>query len=197
MNWNILDMYHGDNNDKVPNFAALKEQGCQGIIHKCTQGSYYKDPLFDQRIANAEAADLLVAAYHFGDASSVAEQIENFQSHSKGLFGFLDFERNPGSTMTPAMARTFMASMPVPAIYGSDMVRENAKALAMSFTNGLFPWCWLAEYGPHEVYAAPWTEKSTIGWQFSESGTVASFGGHVDLNIFPDLTKWGQPCKEI
>ena len=195
--WNVLDLYHGDNKEEIPDYVGLKAIGCRGIIHKCTQGSNYADPLFAARITAAVGAGLQVAAYHFGDNSPVQNQIANFHRHNLGLFSFLDFEHNANSTMTLAQARAFMVAMPIPAIYGSDMIKENAKALSLALAPALYPWLWIAQYGPVMSIPSPWSALSTIGWQFSETGGVKGIAGHIDLNYFPDLSRWGKPCNTL
>ena len=53
---NIIDIYHGN---IVNDFAALKAAGILGVIHKCTQGAGYADPLYAMRRKLATDAGLL------------------------------------------------------------------------------------------------------------------------------------------
>lgn len=202
---NVVDMFHGDNRERMPDFSALKAEGILAIIHKCSQGSNGVDELCEARIQAARDAGLLVATYHFGDGSDVDKQLDNMEKHSPVPFMWLDFERNPRSQMSPLQARQFLQSMHIPAIYGSDLLRSNAlmlgKAMASLDDNAqqIMPWLWLAEYGPHERIPLPWNADSTLLWQFSESGSFKFINGHVDLNVFNGTaeqltTKWGKPC---
>lgn len=200
---NVIDMYHGDNNEALPDFAALKAAGIEAIIHKATQGSDYVDPLCASRLQAANDAGLLIACYHFGDGSPVAAQFHNYLKTAQlipGLdFGILDFERNPsGATMQSFQAAQFLASLVelkiAPVLYGSDLPRE-AKFKSMAIVQNA--WLWLAEYGPVESIPAPWTAATTLGWQFSDTGAEPGIKGDVDLNYFPGdlISQWGKPCS--
>jgi len=201
---NVLDMFHGDDNEEMPDFARLKAQGFYAVIHKATQGSHYRDPLFAARIKAADAAGLLVGAYHFGDGSPVDTQVSNFLETTQAVprdFVCLDFENNPKSQMSGIQAAGFLARLDGrgfnPVIYGSDLIRETPVNL---FGPGSY--LWLAEYGPHENIPPPWDKNTTLLWQFSETGAAAGIRGYVDLNYFDGTrdelaAKWGKPCYPI
>jgi lysozyme len=203
MKANVLDMFHGDDKELIPNFAVLKQQGIFAIMHKASQGADYDDRLCVARLHAASAAGLLCGVYHFGDASPVEKQWQNFLSvlskltFIQPLAQALDFERNSRNTMSLIQAQQFLAMIRAPIIYGSDLVREQPiTAKPGPYT----PWLWLAEYGPHENIPAPWTKDTTLLWQFSEAGSYTGLQGHVDQNYFDGTAeelaaKWGKPCS--
>lgn len=107
----VADFYHGNPVD-LAKLAKANWNGitCPGIIMKCTQGGGYVDPAYRARKAEALAAGLLEAAYHFGTAEPVSTQVNNFLTHAAptdatGLW--LDFEDNK-SQMGLAQAIDFM-----------------------------------------------------------------------------------------
>ncbi len=200
---NVLDLFHGDNREMLPDFAAIKALGIFAIIHKATQGTVRHDPRYAARIAAARDAGLLVGAYHFGTSANPDDQADFFLSVVKpkhGDFVALDFEHNPaGGTMTVQSALHFLDCLEseglFPVVYGSDLPRENARTLCSEKMRYL----WLAEYGPHEIVPAPWSKSTTLLWQFSGSGNISHMNGHVDLNYFDGTleqlqSKWGKQC---
>jgi lysozyme len=207
MHANVLDMFHGDNREKIPNFAALKANGFFALIHKCTQGTNYVDKTCQSRIAAARDAGLLVGFYHFGDNTSPNDQVDHFMQFAKPRKGdllALDYETEPnGHTMGPIQAQNFILALfnlgfP-PVLYGSDLPREHA-SIVTTLPKNRFPYLWLAEYGPHENIPKPWVPATVLLWQFSERGSVPGVNGHVDLNVFDGTfeqlsSKWGKPCN--
>ena len=71
----VIDLSHW----QAPvDFARAKSAGIAAVILKATQGSDWIDVAFAQRFAAANAAGLLVGAYHFLDDSPPESQVENF-----------------------------------------------------------------------------------------------------------------------
>jgi lysozyme len=190
---NGVDCFHGDNNEAMPDFAAMKMQGIKFFWHKISQGNNYRDPKAVARIAAARSAGLLVGGYHFLTNADVVSQRGYFYQccNQAGMGGndqlACDFERSGSATPTPEEAYDFTSGLQItfgrplsPWIYGSDLVREMPATIAKQFAGFKL---WLAEYGPSEVLPAPWTDATKSIWQFTESGNVRGITGHVDLNI--------------
>ena len=199
---NFLDMFHGDNHEAMPDFASIKaNDGILGIAHKATQGTDYVDPHFIDRIRAASKAGLAVMAYHFGSNTSVQLQLQHFNSvcdvaNIPNLWKALDYENNKRQTMSSWLAVNFLARMSAPVVYGSGLVKQFATQLFNANPkDGV--WLWLAEYGPVEKIPFPWQKSNTIGWQYSESGSIKYVNGHVDLNVFDPavFNQWGKPCS--
>lgn len=176
---NVVDMYHG-NTITDPDFAALKEAGVYGIVHKASQGSHYEDPAYSARKVAAQAAGLLWGAYHFLDGSDPEEQAKHFLDASEitdaGADPFLlaaDFE-NSASQPSLKMLMTFMQAVDRNsppnvqcALYSGNLIRETLKAppaghvdMDMLGAGAFFSQrrLWLAEYGPKEQIPYPWNE---------------------------------------
>lgn len=210
---NIIDMYHGDNRENLPDFKAIADIGIWGIIHKASQGTSYTDPKFSDRIAAAGAAGLLVGAYHFLDASDPIAQADHFLSITDtasgshgGLLLAVDFEKSAQSE-TPALhqLQTFMSEIDKQTriscvLYSGDLIRATMQPLPGGHMHGDMIGAvdffrvhrlWLAEYGPHENIPFPWNsggEAETIAppwlWQYKSSGHMPSVIGDTDLNYY-------------
>lgn len=190
---NVLDMFHGDNRERIPDFAKLLDEGVFAVIHKATQGVSMVDPKFVERSKAASDAGMPFYAYHFGTSSIAMEQVNHFldvMSQGKDVAGgALDFEDN-ANPMTLAGAITFLHGCDLgqrfkTPIYGGNRIREKispVKSVQAIFAQRLL---WLAEYGPHERVPLPWTDANKVLWQFSETGNIGGIAGHVDLNYWP------------
>jgi GH25 family lysozyme M1 (1,4-beta-N-acetylmuramidase) len=181
---NVIDMFHGDNREAMPDFAAMKAAGVICIIHKITDGLNFTDPKAMTRIQAARLEGLKVGGYHFLRGGQIEQQANRFADISADSLDFaaLDFERSGGTTPTPLEAYTYLETLEdlrnqVPLYYGSDLVRNLPNICDWS----IFP-LWLAEYGPHDNVPAPW--KSSVFWQFSDTGDVTGVVGHLDTNFF-------------
>jgi lysozyme len=195
---NVLDMFHGDNNEKVPDFARLLSEGIIACIHKATQGVSYADQRFADRAAAAAQVGMPFYAYHFNDGSDPVEQAKKFldvisRAPSSIFGGCLDFENNT-TNMTLEGAVAFLKycdaeqnyNMP---IYSGNRIRENLSqdSASLLLYGDFFKrrMLWLAEYGPHERLPAPWNDPKTVLWQFAEDGQIGGIAGHVDENYWP------------
>ena len=109
---NMLDMFHGDNNERIPDFAALKAQGYKLVMHKVTEGASYRDGRFAERFKAAIAAGMPFGAYHFGTNEPVNDQITNLYNAlavvgATPKFLALDYEKRPPHTMSLNGAMAF------------------------------------------------------------------------------------------
>ena len=60
------------------NFARARAEGFDFAFLKATEGSTYRDPQFNTNLANARAAGMLVAAYHYQrQGTAVADRVRN------------------------------------------------------------------------------------------------------------------------
>jgi lysozyme len=209
MKANILDMYHGDNRDEVPDMVSLRANGIWAVIHKTSQGNAMVDRQYAPRRAAGIAAGLLWGAYHFMDATDPIDQAKHFldvaQPDANTLLA-CDFEK---STSTPALhqCKDFMAYVDQNApgnvmcvLYSGDLIRESLRPNAGGHQAQNMPGAemffaqhrlWLAEYGPHANVPWPWSDKTLSKmwaqpflWQFSETGRVNPIIGNVDLNFY-------------
>lgn len=208
---NVIDMFHGNNREEIPDMVALKSNGIFGIIHKTGQGTTMVDKTYGPRRAAAVKAGLLWGAYHFLTGSSSAiDQAKFFLDHAQPDENTLlacDFEK---SNATPALHQCldFMSYVDQNSpgqitcvLYSGDLIRETLKpvrgghqAQGMTGAEMFFAQhrLWLAEYGPHANIPWPWSDKTLSQmwqqpflWQFSEIGRVNPIVGNSDLNYYP------------
>lgn len=181
---NVIDMYHEDDHEAIPDFVALKNYGIIGIAHKASQGRGMRDGKYAARKAAALAAGLPWIAYHFLDNTDPKAQAANFMTAEPDpmIPRAMDYEKS-GSTPNFSTLRAFAAELPKPAIlYGGDLVRETVVpsiGYNRAWVETLL--LWLAEYGPHERIPWPWS-KAWL-WQFEETGRVPLIG-NVDGNFY-------------
>lgn len=214
---NVIDMFHGDNHEELPNFGLMQRNGIIAIIHKIGQGVSI-DPKLEVRAKACHDMGMPIFGYWFGDNSDAIKQADFALSaaHDHGLLGIaLDYEKNSDRTMTRSGMITFLAEADAQEeictpIYGGDLIRESCDPLFLK-TYGRFlsqRMLWLAEYGPHEHIPEPWPSPRApdsasdqfVLWQFSETGIIGGTAGHVDENYWPGdapslLRMWRQPLS--
>ena len=183
---NVIDIYHGN---VVNDFAALKAAGVLGVIHKCTQGANYADPLYATRRKQANDAGLMWGAYSFntGETVSHANQPVYRPCRARDQYTLmaLDFEDNPHSQMSLDQARQFLELADAQlgrslVIYSGNRVKD-----LLGNTNDSFfgsHRLWLAQYGPVARVQASWGKQWL--WQYSESGRLPGTDGQIDLNTY-------------
>lgn len=205
---NVLDLYHGDNREVVPDFAGLRVNGIWAIIHKSTEGMHFIDKTYKPRRDAAQKAGLLWGAYHFlTSVSSGADQakfmLDTIQPDADTLIA-CDFEK---SAATPSLqqCRDFMSAIDaaIPGscvLYSGDLIRETLKPHRGGFQQASMAGAemffaqhrlWLAEYGPHPNVPWPWSDKTLSQiwaepflWQFQDTGRINPIVGAVDLNYY-------------
>lgn len=182
---NVLDISH---HNIINDFAALKAAGVWGIIHKCTQGTGYVDPLYASRRKLATDAGLLWGAYTFNTGAPVAQQVDFFFSHAEpddNTLMCLDFEDNPASNMTLVQAAQFLHLADAKlgrklVLYSGNRVKDLLGGHNDTFFGSHR--LWLAQYGPTPHVQLSWRKQWL--WQYSESGHMAGTGGLLDLNHY-------------
>jgi lysozyme len=149
-------------------FRAAKSAGLEAVIIKATQGVNFVDPQFRNHLAGAQAAGLMIGAYHFGTASDAVGQADDFLkavNPGPDTLLALDYEENPsGTQMTIPIAEKFVARVHektgrFPVFYCGHLFKEqmgNAK-------HPLFAQCplWLAAYVRDP---APFVQKTWVDW---------------------------------
>jgi lysozyme len=182
---NVIDIYHGN---IVHDFAALKAAGILGVIHKCTQGANYADPLYAIRRKLATDAGLLWGAYTFNTGEPVISQVNQFISHAEPdaqTLMCLDFEDNPTSNMSLGQMRQFLQSAGT--MLGRKLVLYSGNRIKdllgnqIDFTLGGHR-LWLAQYGPVAKPQANW--RLPWLWQYSEHGSLPGTDGAIDLDFY-------------
>lgn len=182
----IIDLSHWQNS---VDFRAVKVGGVEAVILKATQGISWVDPRFIERVHLAQAAGLLVGAYHFCDASPSAIQVSHFMSVANSLRVLaIDIEANdlPGDTVSIAQAAEIAARLQAahgraPLIY---IGRYGPDGTGKGLPNSVLMRCplWLPQYNsatPTEP--AGW--GSCLFWQHTNNGPTLGVG-HCDRTSF-------------
>ncbi len=165
----VVDISHWN---RDVDFPILASAGIIGVIQKVTQGQTGVDFTYTTNKQKALAAGLLWGAYHFGDGSDGVTQAEHFLStvdDSYKTLLALDFEFNPGPSMSLEEARAFVthvknATGRFPGFYSGHYIKQQLGSnkdpvLAQC-------WFWLAQYGPTAVVPPNW-ETWTM-WQYTD-----------------------------
>jgi lysozyme len=166
----VVDLSHFNN---VTDFNTVKAAGIVGVIHKATQGTEERDPEYQARRPEAQAAGLWWGAYHFavgGDGQAQAEFFLSTAQPGPTDLLVLDFEQNPGgASMTLAEAEQFVTHVESvtgrwPGLYGGSYLKE----LLGDGQNATLAncWFWLSEYGPTPHVPANWPTWTM--WQYTD-----------------------------
>lgn len=188
----VADLSH---HNTVTSFADVYASGIRGVILKASQGSTNTDATYAQRRKDARWAGLLVGAYHFGDSSTVKNQVSNFLRVSDpdaNTLLALDWEPNGRWTMSLDQAKEFLQLVydrtgQVPVLYSGNLVKETLGDRPDPFLAKHR--LWLAQYGPKAVLPKGWDAY----WLHQFTGDGQGPGPHeipgvkdkgVDLNCF-------------
>ncbi|MBZ5600191.1 MAG: glycoside hydrolase family 25 protein [Acidobacteriia bacterium] len=166
----VVDLSHFN---ATLDFTAARQSGVVGVIHKVTQGTQYRDPLYLSHKSKASAAGMLWGAYHFGVGADGVEQGEHFLNTVNPdvqTLLVLDFEANPqGPSMDLEQARAFVTHVQdvtgrFPGLYGGHYLKQ----LLGTNTDPILAncWLWLSQYGPTPVVPPNWS-KWTM-WQYTD-----------------------------
>ena len=182
---NVIDIYHGN---IINDFTALAEAGIQGVIHKCTQGAGYADPMYAARRKLATNAGLLWGAYSFNTGEAVDAQVRQLLSHAEPdatTLVALDFEDNPHSQMSIDQARAWLTQIEASlgrkaVLYSGNRVKDLLDSRIDTYLGSHR--LWLAQYGPVARVQVSWSNYWL--WQYSESGQLLGTDGAVDFNFY-------------
>jgi len=170
----VIDLSHWQSS---VDFASAKSAGIAAVILKATQGSGWIDATFAMRFNAANAAGLLVGAYHFLDNSPPELQVENLLSVAGDCRVLaLDAEPNGiGGTVTVAQAaeaaaRLHMATGRAPLVY---IGRYGSDGRGTGFPNAVLSRCplWLPAYNSRPICPLGWSRWAL--WQHTD-GTTGS-----------------------
>lgn len=184
---NVVDISH---HNTVNDFAALKAAGVLGVIHKCTQGANYVDPMYTTRRKLALDAGLLWGAYTFNTGEPIVLQVKNFIAHAEPdvqTLMCLDFEDNPASQMSLAQCRQFLTSFNTAlgrkaVLYSGNRIKD---LLGVQIDHWLGSHrLWVPQYGPAAKTQGSWAGNWWL-WQYAENGRLSGTDGAIDLNYYP------------
>lgn len=187
-----VDVASYQKNMTQANYNKLKELGVKAVIVKASEGSFYQNPYARNQLAQAQAAGLKVAAYHYVHFSNQSDAI----SEAKYFADTLD-------------SLGFSKSYPVVAdVEDSDVtgnVSDNLNAFwdtlsARGYSNHVVytgryytysdaiiktvgdSRAWIAQY-PYTPSANNLWNTGYGAWQFSSSAMIPGYSGRVDVSI--------------
>lgn len=185
------------------NYQALKNAGVKTIIVKLTEASNYVNPYAASQIANARAAGLNIAVYHFNDFANSA------QAYGEGQYFVNELKTLGLSTSTPVIAD--MESSYVQYRGVANDLNSFWRALSDAGYNNHIVYCsiaydeaygvsstvgkkktWIAQY-PYSPSSSNLLNTSYGAWQFNSHGRIGGYSGDLDVsidynNIFGDTT---------
>jgi lysozyme len=188
----VIDISH--HNGKSLNFNSAKADGILGVIHKASQGTTSRDPMYKTNRKKVHDAGLMWGAYHFATGSDGVMQAVNFLDavgDPQDVLMVLDLEPNPtGPSMNLIEAHGFVTHVfeqtgRYPGLYSGHTIKE----LLGSNKDPLLAncWLWLAQYGPTAVVPPNWPTWTM--WQYTDGavgGDPKSVKGigHCDRDRF-------------
>jgi lysozyme len=192
-NRKVLDISHWNT---VSDWAAVKNAGVIGIIHKATEGTSYKDPNYDGARKAAQSVGLMWGAYHFANGSDPKKQADFFLGVAdldNNFLYALDWEDDPGGdTMTGGQARTFIEHLEKnigekrTVIYSGNTAKEALGSYKDTFFGARR--LWLAQYSTDPKPQVSWDDWWL--WQYSDGQNgpqphgCPGVSGDVDTNSY-------------
>lgn len=173
-----------------------------GIV-KATEGVTYKDPSFENHVAQLSQLNKLIGCYHFArpdnqtNDTSMIRSADHFLRvvDNEGLIGkailILDWEQRPTERtdlMEVWLDRVYEATGITPFLYASSSFIKAKKKIIKTIGVPI----WAAQWPTNQVMREwpddffiemynPFETGWTI-WQFSSTGTWPGFNGRVDYN---------------
>lgn len=196
----ILDIYH---DNVIPSFADAKQAGLAAVIHKTSQGTWMRDPLYRSRKQEVTGLGMLWGAYHFGELPNPRNQADIFL----GIVGndantriCLDLEpntQNNHGNMNLASAEEFLTYVQFvtgrwPMVYTADYYIKDIGG----YESPVLAKCelWVAAPEAVPVVPKPWT-KWTL-WQFT-NGEDGPFPHRLHGLGANDLNTSGLTLEEL
>ncbi|KST98557.1 GH25 family lysozyme [Lactococcus lactis] len=176
------------------------------VFIKATEGTKYINPTWKEQAGQVTQANKLLGFYHFASIGNPIAEADFFISVVKDYIGkavlVLDFEAGAINAWGNVGARQFLNRVKEktginPMIYMSAEVTRQFNWSIASGNNAL----WVAQYAsmsPTGYQSAPWADGKGYGaWssaaihQYSSSGSLANWDGHLDLNLaYINATQW-------
>ncbi|WP_138494271.1 glycoside hydrolase family 25 protein [Paenibacillus pinistramenti] len=177
-------------------WKAVASGGYSFVYIKASESTTYKDPMFTANVTGAKNAGLLVGAYHFLQAATAAQAVDeaaNFAaaiaaaggSASLDLPPVLDYEINPSGLDQSGINKVASAFLTeIERTTSRKPIIYSGNSFAQNFTASLGNYAlWVARYNTE----APWNVEAWTAWtfwQYSETGSVPGISGAVDLDVF-------------
>lgn len=178
----VVDLSHWNS---PTDFKAAYASGIRGIIHKATEGTWYKDDKYNLARQKAADAGILWGAYHFFRPGNVEGQVEyflNFAQPDEHTLLALDHEDHKCSV---ADVEKFLRLVEEKTkrscvLYSGHVIKEQLGSNKNEFLGKHR--LWLAQYSSTATTQVSWDHYWL--WQYSESTGVPGLGNPVDVNFY-------------
>jgi len=163
----IVDI--SSNNPHPINWHAVKAAGIDAVMVKATEGTQYTNPFYHGDMADARAAGVLGAAYHFARFANPIAEANYFRGVAGHDAKILDVE----DSTNVAWMNQFLAALGEAST--QEMTYGSASTLPNNISRGLL---WVAAWGG----AAP--AKNEALWQYTDAGTIPGINAPVDVSAW-------------
>ena len=173
-------------------YEEVKNSGIEIVYMKSSEGSNFVDPYFNENYTNAKANGLKVGFYHYVDARSKQEAIDEARFFVSVISGktpdcklAIDFESfgNLNVEEINVIILTFIET--VERLSGKEIVIYSDTFNATQIFNEeltKYP-LWVAQYEVEEpTLNGKW--DSWVGWQYTDVGEVDGVNAYVDRDKF-------------
>jgi len=207
--------------DTTPQYRGIDASHWQGTIDwdkvagsgirfsflKASEGTSYVDPTYADNRAEANAAGIVVGAYHFAqpdsDANDAVDEADHFVDtadvKSGDIVPVLDLETSNGMSVADLQDWTFAWLEEVeaktgvkPMIYTGPWFWETYMGDTSEFADAGYDLLWIANWfvSDPDVPGTDWGGLGWTFWQYDDCGTVSGITGCVDLDYFNGVNMW-------
>ncbi|WP_299193964.1 glycoside hydrolase family 25 protein [uncultured Erythrobacter sp.] len=175
---NIIDVYHETD---ITDWNAIFGSGIRAVIHKATEGLYFKDGTFIARQGAAKAAGLMWGSYHFLTPQNGIEQANyylDFAKPDQDELVAVDVEREGTAfdVLCDFVNQIHSKLGRYPVVYGSNVLRS--LTAGHPGDSSVLHNCplWIADYGSDSPQLpAPWSFWTL--WQYTDgTNSAPGFG---------------------
>ena len=165
---------------------------CDAVICKATEGTGYVNPYCDEHYQSAKAAGKLLGVYHYASGGNPEAEAEFFINNVQGYLHeailVLDWESGDNAAWGDSswVARFCTHVVALTGINPMIYVQRSAANQCVGLGDyGI----WLAEYPDYAArgwgdYVEPNYSGDYAMHQFTSSGSIAGYGGPLDLSLF-------------
>jgi len=188
------------------NWNSVKNGGYTFGWTKATEGFTFNDTTYSNHIAGANAANFLIAPYHYArpDNNSPQDEVSHFLSivgneiTAGPLVPMVDFENpvDPNDAVNTKAELSAWLNQWCNAFLTATGVRpiiytyQSYASTWLDSTVTQWP-LWMAQYPTspdpqtgHPAGTAPWSSSSWVFWQYSSTTSVPGISGNCDVDVF-------------
>lgn len=197
VNRKVLDLSH---HNTVSSFAAVRDAGILGIIHKATEGTGYIDPNYAGRKIEFVKVGMLWGAYHFLHPGSIEAQANHFLSVTgldPNMLYALDWEASSTGTATEAEAVQFLQLLETRTgrkgvVYSGNAAKEQIHGVNKYLGQHRL---WLAQYSNLTKVQPSWSDWWL--WQYSDGQAGPLPHGCPGVAGLVDTNSWARADGEL